>query len=217
VVLTPPVSTTPQTGPTAFGNTATVTVAGSNFTTSASASTSVTDFGMAVSPASQTTPAGTAATYSVTVTPGGSFPDSVSLSCGAGLPTGASCAFINNPITSLSSGPQSRILTINTTARVTTTTQLHPLRNPFYAAWLPLSGLTFLGLGIGTRMSRKQKILTALLLGMLLAGIALQFGCGSSTSSTTTTTGTPAGTYTVTVTATSGSASRSSAITLVVQ
>ncbi len=217
VVLTPAVSTTPGTSPTSFGNTATVTVAGSSFTTSATATTSVTDFSMAVSPASQTEPAGTPATYSVTVTPGGSFPDSVSLSCGAGLPTGASCEFINNPITALSSGPQSRVLTINTTARVTTTAQLTPLRAPFYALWLPISGFAFLGFGMTSKMSRRQKVLTALLLGILLTGIAVQFGCGSSSKSTTTTTGTPAGTYTVTVTATSGSASRSSAVTLVVQ
>jgi hypothetical protein len=51
----------------------------------------------------------------------------------------------------------------------------------------------------------------------MLAGIAMQFGCGDSTSSKTTTTGTPAGTYTITVNATSGSVSRSGTVQLVVQ
>ena len=201
-----------------FGNSATLTVAGTGFTTSATASATVTDFAMAVNPPTRTTPAGSAVTYSITVTPSGgsSFPDSVSLACGAGLPTGGSCEFINNPITNLTTGAQSRVLTVNTTARVTTTTELRPGQRPFYATCLPFSGLALLGFG-GVAFSRRKKILMSLLLGLFVAGLALQFGCGSSSKSTTTTTGTPAGTYTITVTATSGSASRSSTVQLAVQ
>jgi hypothetical protein len=201
-----------------FGNSATLSVAGTGFTTSATASATVTDFTIGVNPPTRTTPAGSAVTYSITVTPtgGSSFPDSVSLACGAGLPTGGSCEFINNPITNLTTGAQSRVLTLNTTARVTTTTELRPGQRPFFATWLPLSGLAFLGFG-GVALSQRRKILMSLLLGLFLAGLALQFGCGSSTKSTTTTTGTPAGTYTITVNATSGTASRSSTVQLTVQ
>ena len=200
----------------AFGNSAELSVAGSTFHTSATASTTVADFAMAVNPPTRTTPAGTPVTYSITVTPSGSFPSNVSLACGAGLPTGGSCEFINNPITGLTSGAQSRVLTINTTARVTTTTQLRPTPGPFYTSWLPVSGLAFLGLG-GAAFSRRRKILLSVLFGLFLAAIAFQVGCGSSTKSTTTTTGTPAGTYTITVNATSGSASRSGTVQLAVQ
>jgi hypothetical protein len=199
-----------------FGNGAELTVAGSTFRTSATAATTVSDFAMSVNPPTRTTPAGTPVTYSITVTPSGSFPSNVSLACGAGLPTGAACEFINNPITGLTSGAQSRVLTINTTARVTTTTQLRPPQGPFYAAWLPISGLAFLGLG-GAAFSRRKKILMSLIFGIFLSVIAFQVGCGSDSGSTTTTTGTPAGTYTVTVNATSGSASRSGTVQLEVQ
>jgi hypothetical protein len=173
---------------------------------------------MAVNPPTRTTPAGTPVTYSITVTPDGaaSFPSNVSLACGTGLPAGASCEFINNPITNLSTGAQSRVLTINTTARVTTTTQIRPTQGPFFATWLPVSGLAFLGLS-GAASSRRRKILLSVLFGMFLTAIALQVGCGSDSKSTTTTTGTPAGTYTVTVNATSGSATRSGTVQLEVQ
>ena len=200
----------------AFGNSATLTVAGSGFTTSATSSTIVSDFAMAINPPTRTTPAGTPVTYSITVTPSASFPSNVSLACGAGLPTGAACEFINNPITGLTSGAQSRVLTINTTARVTTTTQLRPSSGPFFASWLPVSGLAFLGLG-GATFSRRRKLLLTALFGVFLTAVALQVGCGSDTKSTTTTTGTPAGTYTVTVNATSGSTTRSGTVQLVVQ
>ena len=201
-----------------FGNSATLSVAGTGFTTSATASTTVTDFTIGVNPPTRTTPAGSAVTYSITVTPSGgtSFPDSVSLACGAGLPTGGSCEFINNPITNLTTGAQSRVLTLNTTARLTTTTQVRPGQRPFFATWLPFSGLAFLGFG-GVAFSRRRKMVMSLLLGLFLAGLALQFGCSSSAKSTTTTTGTPAGTYTITVNATSGTASRSSTVQLTVQ
>lgn len=208
VIMTPTAA-----GP--FGNSGTLTVAGSSFTTSATASTTVSDFAMSINPLTRTTPAGTPVTYSITVTPSGSFPSNVSLACGAGLPTGASCEFINNPITGLTTGPQSRVLTINTTARVTTTTQLRPAQRPFYATWLPISGLAFLGLG--GALTRRRKALLSLLFGLFLTGIAFQVGCGSSSKSTTNTTGTPAGSYTVTVNATSGSATRSGTVQLEVQ
>ena len=211
VVMTP-------TGSGSFGNSAVLTVAGSGFTTSATASATVADFGLTVEPPTRTTPAGSAVTYSIKVSPqaAASFPDSVSLACGAGLPSGGSCEFINNPITNLTTGAQSRVLTLNTTARVTTTTQLRPDQRPFYATWLPFSGLAFLGFG-GAALSRRKKILMSLLLASFLTALALQLGCGSSSKSTTTTTGTPAGTYTITVNATSGSTSRSTTVQLTVQ
>ena len=87
---------------------------------------------------------------------------------------------------------------------------------PFYATWLPVSGLAFVGLGIGSRMRGKRRVLGGLALLALVTLILLQPACGGHSSSTTTT-GTPAGTYTITVTATSGTFSQTVPITLVVQ
>jgi hypothetical protein len=87
-----------------------------------------------------------------------------------------------------------------------------------YAVWFPVSGLAFLGLGVGSTMSRKRRAALGLLVGTFFVLIFLQAGCGSSSSGTPVTTGTPAGTYTFTVTASSGTgASHSQVAQLVVQ
>ena len=84
----------------------------------------------------------------------------------------------------------------------------------FYAAWLPVAGLAFIGLGVGRGLRRPAWSGLASLALMTL--ILLLPACGGH-SSTSTTTGTPAGTYTVNVSATSGSFSQTTPITLVVQ
>ena len=186
-------------------------------TASANASVAVTDYTLALAPNSATVVAGQAATYNATVSPkpATGFPNSVSISC-TGLPTGATCSVANGSITNLNSGPQSRAIVVNTTARTTTTTELRT-HGPVFAVWLPVSGLAFLGLGIGGTMSRKRRVMLGLLIGTFFVLVFLQAGCGSKSSSTSTTTGTPAGTYTFTVTATSGSASHNQIAQLVVQ
>ena len=214
VILTPTV-------PGTIGNSGTVTVLGSTFTSTASASATVSDFNISVAPASVTVPAGTPATYQVTVTPSGAFPNSVSLSCTSGLPAATACAFTNNPIPNLNNGAQSRALNINTTARpLPASARLAPggvSGVPLYATWLPLCGIAFLGLRVGGKASRKRLMLTGVLLLGFFALILFQAGCGGSSSPTTTTGGTPAGTYTITVTGTSGSATRTTTLELVVQ
>jgi hypothetical protein len=199
------------------GNSAEVTVPGSTFPgVTAGGSAVVNDFALTVSPASATVPAGVPASFTAVVTPTGAFPDSVSISCSSGLPTGATCTIPNNPISNLNTGAQSRDVVITTTERITTTTHLWHQGGPIYVAWLPVSGLALLGAGIGSKMSRRRRLLIGLLLGGFFSMILFQAGC-SSTSSTTTTTGTPAGTYIVTISAISGSATRTTTVTLVVQ
>jgi hypothetical protein len=112
----------------------------------------------------------------------------------------------------MNGGPQSRSLEIATTARVTTPAALFRERQLFYAFWLPISGLAV----VGTRISRKRRMLLGIFFSMVVSMVLLQAGCGSSKKSTTTTTGTPAGTYTVTVNATSGSATRTTTVRLTV-
>jgi len=215
VSATAPASTgTTPTKPPSIGNSGTLTVAGTNFQKTVSGTASVNDFGIQVTSLNtQTVTPGAQATYTLTVTPTGSFPESVSLSCGTGLPSQAQCAFSNaNPIPNLSNGPQSRTLDITTTARVTTPASLFRPSGLFYAFWFPVSGVALIGGGL----SRRRRWLMAIALTAVMSGIALQAGC-SNTSNTSTTTGTPAGTYTIPINATSGSATRTTAVTLIVK
>jgi hypothetical protein len=184
---------------------------------SKSASATANDYLLALTPNSATVKAGSAATYNAQVSPTGTpFPGSVSISC-SGLPTGASCSVANGSITNLNTGPQSRAVVVNTTVRTTTTTELRK-HGLVYAVWFPVSGLAFLGLGVGGTMSRKRRAALGLLIGTFFVLVFLQVGCGSKSSGTTTTTGTPAGTYTFTVTASSGTgASHSQVAQLTVQ
>ena len=176
----------------------------------------VNNFSIAVSPPTVDRAAGIPASFTVTVTPTGNIPETVTFSA-SGAPTGGTATFPNGTsFTNLNSGPQSRQLVVNTTARVTTPASLFPTGGPFYAALFPVSGLALLGAGIGGKKSRRRRVLMTALLGCFFALVVFQAGCGSS-SSTSTTTGTPAGTYNLTVTATSGSATRTQQIVLVVQ
>jgi hypothetical protein len=211
VTATPPTSTGQSTS---VGNVGTLSVAGQPFQPQTiTGNATVNDFGVSATPASATVTSGAVAVYVVQVTPtGAGFPAGVSLDCGSGLPTGASCSFTNNPIPNMNGGPQSRSLEIATTARVTTPAALFRERQLFYAFWLPISGLAVIGTGI----SRKRRMLLGIFFSMVVSMVLLQAGCGSSKKSTTTTTGTPAGTYTVTVNATSGSATRTTTVRLTV-
>jgi hypothetical protein len=216
VLMTPTVGT----GAGALGNSATVTAIGCGTqqcpSTSAQSSVGVTDFSVLSAPTSVTTPAGQPATYQVTVTPNPNtvFPESVTLACSSSLPSGATCSFTNNPITSLT-GSQTRSLVINTTARTTTISQEFRMKN-FYAMFLPLSGLVIVGACFAGPGSRKRRLMAVLFVIGVFGGVFTQAGCGNS-GSITTVAGTPAGTYNVTLTATSGSAQRTTVITLVVQ
>ena len=132
------------------------------------------------------------AVYNATVTPSANsgFPDSVSIACGSGLPTGATCLpGNNNPIPNLNTGAQSSQLIINTTARVTTTTDLRHRGGPgipLYATLLPVSGMALLGVGLGGKTSRRRRLLMGLLLCGFFALIMFLPACGSSSTTTTT-------------------------------
>jgi hypothetical protein len=218
VTVTVTAPTTVLQGTNSVGNTASLSFPGGT-TAPIGFSATVNDFSVSAtltSPsAGPTIPSGGQVNYSVLVTPTGSgFPESVAISCGAGLPAGSACSFpspTGSTISSMSSGPQSRTLAISTTARVTTTGSL--LRHGItYALWLPILGVGLIGTGV----SRKRRVLLGLFFAAVLGTALLQVGCSSS-STTQTTTGTPAGTYTVTVNATSGSATRTTTVQFTVQ
>lgn len=220
VVVTAPVPTpsSPPQQPAPVGNSGILSVPGTNFVPvqSQAGSATVNDFGVTATPSGAnggTVTAGAVAQYQVTVTPTGPFPEAVTLSCAAPLPTGAGCSFSSSSIPNLNNGPQGRVLEITTTARVITPASLFRRGGVAYALWLPLSGLALIGGGI----SRKRRV--RLLLGFIvvLGAVTLQSACSSSKSTTTTSTGTPAGTYNVTVQAVSGSATRTTVVQLVVK
>src|SRR5262249_10261940 len=118
LVLTPTVATS-------LSNTGCIVVnGGTQQCSDPSPSVTVTDFGVATSPASATVTAGQPASYTVTVSPLPTYSESISLACSSGLPTGATCAFSTTPVTIPNTSAVTSSLVINTTARVTTTTQL---------------------------------------------------------------------------------------------
>jgi uncharacterized repeat protein (TIGR01451 family) len=216
VILTPTASITPSPTALTFGNTASVTAQGcTSCTQSMTISTVVNDYNISVNQTSATVPAGVPASYTATVTPTGNIPDSVSISCSAGLPNGATCTEVPpSPVPNLSNGPVSFVLVINTTTRVTTTTDRGKHGGPLYATWLPVSGLALLGLQ-RRRFARWRHWLLGFVLTASFALIVFQVGCAKA--AVTTTSGTPAGSYIVTVSATSGSATRNATVTLVVE
>jgi len=77
---------------------------------------------------------------------------------------------------------------------------------PLYALLLPVGGVMFFGAGFGSSLSRKKKLLAALLVCLVVTGLVFMVACGNNGKSTAGggTGGTPAGTYTVQVTGTSG-------------
>src|SRR2546430_12598004 len=153
-----------------LGNSAQVSANGIGTTSITAPSATVNDFQITVAPSTAHVNAGTPATYTETVTPTGPIPDTMSLSCSSGLPTGATCTFPNGAsITNLNNGSAvTRQLVINTTARVTTPASLWKTGGPVYAFWFPISGLELLGVGFGGKITRKRyRLLATLLAGFI--------------------------------------------------
>jgi hypothetical protein len=169
--------------------------------------TSAADFTIAATTPSTITP-GSSATSTITLT-SSNYTNSVSLTCsvsGSGSPLPACGSFSPGSVTPSGSGATST-LTITTTGA---TAQLSsPSKTLFYALWLPLGGLVFVGMGIGSRSGRK-KLLWLVLLGLAAAGLTFLPACGGSSNNSGGGGGgggsgscagcTPSGSYTVTVT-----------------
>lgn len=163
---------------------------------------------------SQTVKAGASATYTLAFTPeGGNFPNAVTYTCSAGLPTLSSCAFTPTQINA-GAGATNVTLTIATTAPTASLSR----RTASYALWLPLPGMVFVFAGI-LAQSRRKRLATYAGLAIFLVLLFLQAACGGSGSSTTPPPqpGTPPGNYTVTITATSGALTQQTTVSLTVQ
>jgi hypothetical protein len=72
------------------------------------------------------------------------------------------------------------------TVTITTTGPIGSAFRPrkiFYAMWLPVAGLSLLGIGIKTSRSHRKKLLGFLILGMVMTALFLLPACGGSSSS----------------------------------
>jgi uncharacterized repeat protein (TIGR01451 family) len=205
---------TPTAGTTSLTVTPSLSANGGGFTSFTPGTVQVTDFKSTADPASRTINAGESTSFVITLTPLPTYANAISVSHSA-LPTASTGTFTPSSSVTISGGsPAKTTLNISTTARPVTTGSL--LRGgSLYASWLPVGGLSLLGLGLGAGFKRRRWI-AGTLLGLLTALIVLQAACGKSSSRTPPSGGTPAGTYSIVLTGSSGSASHNYQVTLVV-
>ena len=118
-----------------------------------------------------------------------------------------------NPTTVVLSGSAcgTTTLTIPTVARPINNGSLlrrGSFRSSFYAAWLPIGGLSLMGLTIGGLSlgagSKRRRWLIGALLGLVAGLILLQPACGTSSTTVTTNGGTSAGIYIITISGAAG-------------
>jgi hypothetical protein len=187
---------------------------------SSSQQANVVDFGISASTSTPVINAGDTATFQVVFTPTSQYGYNATITpsqtTSPSMVTAATPTFTPPTVTLSGTAQGTTTLSIATVARPATTGSLFR-RGSFYAAWLPIGGLSLVGLGIGAGRKRRRWLVGAVL--CLIAGaILLQSGCGSSSSSTTTPGGTAAGTYTITITGSGGTgASHNYPVSLVVR
>ncbi|MGA7629261.1 MAG: hypothetical protein WCB11_00760, partial [Terriglobales bacterium] len=76
----------------------------------------------------------------------------------------------------------------------------------FYATWLPIGGVSLIGLAIGSGRKRQRWLIGAAL-GLVVGVILLLPSCGSNSNVATSTGGTLAGTYIITIEGSAGTGS----------
>jgi len=177
----------------------------------------INDFNISAAPPSVTINAGESTSFVVTLTPipqpNATYPSAISMGQ-TGLPTASTGTFTTSSVTISGTSPATTTLNISTTARPVNTGRLQR-SGPLYATWLPVGGLSLLGLGVGAGFKRRRW-LAGMLLGLLAGLIFLQAACCNSSSAPPPSGGTPAGTYIVKISGASGSANHTQQVTLIV-
>jgi hypothetical protein len=131
--------------------------------------------------------AGASATSTVTLTSYNGDNSPVNLTCtvtgtGSPLPACSASSFLPaSPVVPLVTPGAPTTLTITTTGP--SGALFHP-RNIFYAMWLPIAGLSLVGIGFSTSRSRRKKMVGFVMLGMTMTALILLPACGGSSSST---------------------------------
>jgi hypothetical protein len=169
----------------------------------------------ALSPAS-VNPGGSA-TSTVTVSPTNGFTASVTLTCSVSpaVTLGPTCG------TASATPATAATLTVSTTA-ATALLRHFPSRHPsgiFYAMFLPVAGISLMGVSFVSIRSGRKKAFAILMMGTIVAALALMPACGGGSSKSSGNPGTPAGMYTITVSGTATGATQtgtSPALTLTV-
>ncbi|MGC1647342.1 MAG: SBBP repeat-containing protein [Candidatus Sulfotelmatobacter sp.] len=161
------------------------------------------DFTIAGSPLPTTTQGGTS-TSTITITAVNNYSGTVNFTCSVAAGTGGSplptCSVPNATVTGATGTSTLSVTTTGTAGAMNRGTS-----SLLYAMWLPVVGLSLVGMRFSTAGSRRKKLLGFLLLGLIMAALFFLPACSSSNSG-----GggggcpgcTPQGSYTVTVTGT---------------
>jgi len=179
----------------------------------------ITDFAITGTPSSQYVTNGDLASFAIALTPGPlGYNASITMSetTSPTIITNPAPTFSVNPVVLSGTSQGTTVLNIQTVARpITTGSLLH--RTSFYATWLPIGGLSLIGLGIGAGRKRRRLLVGSLL--VLLAGLILMLpSCSGGSTPVTQQGGTAAGTYIITVVGSSGTtASHNAILTLIVR
>ena len=156
--------------------------------------------------------AGDKAIINVVLKPTGSYTGSISLSQTIlpSMVTANTPLFNPTSVTLSGTANGTTTLTIVTVARPPVSGSLLR-RGSFYATWLPIGGLSLVGLGIGAGRKRRRW-LVGIVLSLIAAAVLLQTGCGSSSSSAPIGGGTQANFYTITISASPGTGGARTAV-----
>jgi hypothetical protein len=162
--------------------------------------------------ASQTVTAGQTASYSLALTPSNGFTGTVALTC-SGAPAAASCAVNPSSVNVNGTVTTPFNVSVSTTARTSAASVL-----PMPRGLIGWTLVLLAGLSSAWFAARRRRFIAALgSLSVVVLGLLIGCGGGSTPIKSPVQTGTPAGTYTVVVSATSGSTTHTQNLTLVVQ
>jgi len=215
VVVTPP-APPPTPPPYPFSVSCNFSVNGGGFTNCpVSQQDTAVDFTISASPSTLTVQNGGLASFVITLTPDPTYDGTITMTQTPSKPivTAGTPTFVNPTVTLDGTGQGTTTLNIQTVARPVNTGSLLRRTSP-YAAWLPIGGLSLIGLGLGAG-SKRRRWVACILLGLLLGLLLLQPACSSSSNSVSTNQGTAAGTYFITITGSSSTnASHTTLLTL---